>query len=118
MFHVTNGVTPGSVSATLRVGNEFGVKLTLFHGRGGTVGRGGGPSHLAIMSQPPATINGRLRVTVQGEVIEQNFGEHENCFHTLVGLSLTPGCHSIRHMEHTARHQSAANGSMPHGGDE
>jgi phosphoenolpyruvate carboxylase len=65
------------------VGNEFGVKLTLFHGRGGTVGRGGGPSHLAIMSQPPATINGRLRVTVQGEVIEQNFGEHENCFHTL-----------------------------------
>jgi phosphoenolpyruvate carboxylase len=65
------------------VGNEFGVKLTLFHGRGGTVGRGGGPSHLAIMSQPPATINGRLRVTVQGEVIEQNFGEHENCFHTM-----------------------------------
>ena len=63
--------------------NEFGVKLTLFHGRGGTVGRGGGPSHLAIMSQPPATINGRLRVTVQGEVIEQNFGEHENCFHTM-----------------------------------
>ena len=42
------------------VGNEFGVKLTLFHGRGGTVGRGGGPAHLAIMSQPPATINGRL----------------------------------------------------------
>ena len=36
-----------------------------------------------ILSQPPATINGRLRVTVQGEVIEQNFGEHENCFHTL-----------------------------------
>ena len=72
----------GQENAT-HVGNEFGVKLTLFHGRGGTVGRGGGPSHLAIMSQPPATINGRLRVTVQGEVIEQNFGEHENCFHTL-----------------------------------
>jgi phosphoenolpyruvate carboxylase len=35
------------------------------------------------MSQPAGTINGRLRVTVQGEVIEQNFGEHENCFHTL-----------------------------------
>mmetsp|Transcript_17993 Transcript_17993/g.44651 ORF Transcript_17993/g.44651 Transcript_17993/m.44651 type:complete len:999 (+) Transcript_17993:195-3191(+) len=72
----------GQENAT-KVGDEFGVKLTLFHGRGGTVGRGGGPSHLAIMSQPPATINGRLRVTVQGEVIEQNFGEHENCFHTL-----------------------------------
>jgi len=72
----------GQENAT-HVGDKFGVKLTLFHGRGGTVGRGGGPSHLAIMSQPPATINGRLRVTVQGEVIEQNFGEHENCFHTL-----------------------------------
>ena len=72
----------GQENAT-KVADEFGVKLTLFHGRGGTVGRGGGPSHLAILSQPPATINGRLRVTVQGEVIEQNFGEHENCFHTL-----------------------------------
>lgn len=47
----------GQEKAT-HVGDEFGVKLTLFHGRGGTVGRGGGPSHLAIMSQPPATING------------------------------------------------------------
>ena len=37
----------------------------------------------AAWPQPPAMINGRLRVTVQGEVIEQNFGEHENCFHTL-----------------------------------
>ena len=45
------------------VGKEFGVAITLFHGRGGTVGRGGGPSHLAILSQPPGTINGRLRVT-------------------------------------------------------
>lgn len=62
---------------------KFGIKLTMFHGRGGTVGRGGGPTHLAILSQPPDTINGSLRVTVQGEVIEQSFGEEHLCFRTL-----------------------------------
>ncbi|KAL6215070.1 hypothetical protein ACLB2K_014501 [Fragaria x ananassa] len=61
----------------------MGVKLTMFHGRGGTVGRGGGPTHLAILSQPPETIHGSLRVTVQGEVIEQSFGEEHLCFKTL-----------------------------------
>lgn len=44
---------------------KYNVKLTLFHGRGGTVGRGGGPTHLAILSQPPGTIKGSLRVTIQ-----------------------------------------------------
>jgi phosphoenolpyruvate carboxylase len=43
-------------------------------GRGGTVGRGGGPQHLAILSQPPGTINKYFRVTIQGEVIQQDFG--------------------------------------------
>ncbi|KAM0918088.1 hypothetical protein ACQ4PT_009061 [Festuca glaucescens] len=65
------------------VAERHGVKLTIFHGRGGTVGRGGGPSHLAILSQPPNTVNGSLRVTVQGEVIEKSFGEENLCFRTL-----------------------------------
>ncbi|XP_060187691.1 phosphoenolpyruvate carboxylase-like isoform X1 [Lycium barbarum] len=67
----------------IKVAKQYGVKLTMFHGRGGTVGRGGGPCHLAILSQPPDTIQGSLRVTVQGEVIEQSFGEEHLCFRTL-----------------------------------
>lgn len=65
------------------VARRHGVHLTLFHGRGGTVGRGGGPAHLAILSQPPRTIDGTIRVTVQGEVMEQQFGEKEIAFHTM-----------------------------------
>ncbi len=67
----------------VKVAKHYGVHLTMFHGRGGTVGRGGGPTHLAILSQPPDTVNGSLRVTIQGEVIEQSFGEENLCFRTL-----------------------------------
>jgi phosphoenolpyruvate carboxylase len=62
---------------------DAGVSLTLFHGRGGSIGRGGGPIHLAMQSQPPGSINGRLRVTVQGEMIEEQFGLPEIAVRTL-----------------------------------
>lgn len=59
------------------------IKLTLFHGRGGTVGRGGGPAHGAILSQPPGTVEGRFRVTEQGEMIRFKFGNKEQAIRTL-----------------------------------
>ncbi len=62
---------------------EFNVHPTLFHGRGGTVARGGGPTHLAIQSQPPGSINGTLRVTEQGEMIQAKFGNPKVAVKTL-----------------------------------
>jgi phosphoenolpyruvate carboxylase len=60
--------------ALLEVARRHGVRLGLFHGRGGSIGRGGGPIALGIHSQPPGSVQGGLRVTVQGEVIDAAFG--------------------------------------------
>jgi phosphoenolpyruvate carboxylase len=59
------------------------VQATLFHGRGGSVGRGGGPTHLAIMSQPEGSISGTLRVTEQGEMLQSLFGLPDIAVRTL-----------------------------------
>ncbi|KAL7521639.1 hypothetical protein ACHAWX_006312 [Stephanocyclus meneghinianus] len=64
--------------AMAKVADKYGIELTFFHGKGGTVGRGGNPAlYRAILSHPPHTINGRFRVTEQGEMIRQNFGTKE-----------------------------------------
>ncbi|WP_225962203.1 phosphoenolpyruvate carboxylase [Actinomadura algeriensis] len=77
----------GPASATLRLydaqealtawASEHGVTLTLFHGRGGSLGRGGGPANRAILAQAPGSVGGRFKVTEQGEVIFARYGHPE-----------------------------------------
>ncbi|MBC3765736.1 phosphoenolpyruvate carboxylase [Neptunicella marina] len=66
-----------SQEALVALADQFDVELTLFHGRGGTIGRGGLPAQAAILSQPPGSLKGGFRVTEQGETIRYKFGMPE-----------------------------------------
>lgn len=74
--------------ALIKTCEKAGVSLTLFHGRGGTIGRGGAPAHAALLSQPPGSLKGGLRVTEQGEMIRFKYGLPEV---TIASLSLYTG---------------------------
>jgi phosphoenolpyruvate carboxylase len=63
-----------SQEALVALADKYNIELTLFHGRGGTIGRGGLPAHEAILSQPPGSLQGGFRVTEQGETIRYKFG--------------------------------------------
>ncbi|MFG0773904.1 phosphoenolpyruvate carboxylase [Vibrio plantisponsor] len=63
-----------AMDSLVKVCDQEGIELTLFHGRGGTIGRGGAPAHAALLSQPPKSLKGGLRVTEQGEMIRFKLG--------------------------------------------
>lgn len=67
----------------ITVADKYNIKIVFFHGRGGSLGRGGWPTHEAILSQPPGTVHGVMRVTQQGEVIQNKFGIRAIAMRTL-----------------------------------
>jgi phosphoenolpyruvate carboxylase len=76
-FLAANWLLHGAQAALVACARRHAVELTLFHGRGGAIGRGGGPTHRAIRSQAPGSIDGRLKLTEQGEVIAARYADPE-----------------------------------------
>jgi phosphoenolpyruvate carboxylase len=89
-----------------RVARDCGVTLRLFHGRGGTVGRGGGPTHRAITSQPPGAFSGEIKITEQGEVLNWKYADPVLAERSL-GLMVAASLDALARTSSPSREQEA-----------
>lgn len=87
-----------------RIATQFGVECCVFHGRGGTVGRGGGPTHNAILAQPPGTVHGMIKITEQGEVLSSKYSNPETAEYELE-MSASGLMKASRHLLYTIDEQ-------------
>jgi phosphoenolpyruvate carboxylase len=90
-----------------RLATAQGIQCRLFHGRGGTVGRGGGPTHESIVAQPAGTVQGQIKFTEQGEVVSYKYSNHETAVYELsMGLTglLKAACTQVRPHEPEDKH--------------
>jgi len=109
-FLASNWALYRATQALLAVFDEHGVKLRLFHGRGGSIGRGGGPSFDAILAQPPGSVGGQLRLTEQGEIIHAKYadariGRHQ--LELLVSALLQASLPATRALPRQAEYEAA-----------
>jgi phosphoenolpyruvate carboxylase len=96
-----------------RISRERGVRLTLFHGRGGAIGRGGGPMRRAILAQAPGSIDGRMRITEQGEVIADRYANRQIAQRHLEQVAnAVLIASSAEHARHAEQGERAAGGFM------
>lgn len=107
----------------VRIGRDAGVNISFFHGRGGSVSRGGAPTGRAIAAQPAGTVDGRLRVTEQGEVVSSKFANRGTALYNLEVLASSVLAHTLKSVdepelkvnpEHQAAVESIAQGSFRH----
>jgi phosphoenolpyruvate carboxylase len=98
-------------AAIAEAGRRAGIEITLFHGRGGAIGRGGGELELAVSAQPPGSVDGRLKVTEQGEVVWTRYGDPELGLEHLEALTSAA-------IDSIARPAGGAHTAEPDGGPE
>jgi phosphoenolpyruvate carboxylase len=92
--------------ALARTFEEAGIAMQIFHGRGGSVGRGGGPSFAAIRAQPHGTVQGRIRITEQGEMIAAKYGTRENAAANLESITAATLLASLEPPRRSAQEQA------------